>query len=124
MGSRQNQEERLQQRMETEKRPETEKNMQQNGPTDIGQIAKWDLSDQQVEGLFGPKENRYKDISQLTEAWKKERNVYPGWYILPYNICAELISKTSDGSHNRNTNAYIFRSAIQVHMQTETSDLN
>ena len=68
MGSRQNQEERLQQRMETEKRPETEKNMQQNGPTDIGQIAKWDLSDQQVEGLFGPKENRYKDISQLTEA--------------------------------------------------------
>ena len=83
MGSRQNQEERLQQRMETEKRPETEKNMQQNGPTDIGQIAKWDLSDQQVEGLFGPKENRYKDISQLTEAWKKERNVYPGWYILP-----------------------------------------
>ena len=63
MGSRQNQEERLQQRMETEKRPETEKNMQQNGPTDIGQIAKWDLSDQQVEGLFGPKENRYKDIS-------------------------------------------------------------
>lgn len=96
MGSRQNQEERLQQRMETEKRPETEKNMQQNGPTDIGQIAKWDLSDQQVEGLFGPKENRYKDISQLTEAWKKERNVYPGWYILPYNICAELSSKTRE----------------------------
>ena len=36
---------------------------------------------------------RYQSAYQ---AWKKERNVYPGWYILPYNICAELSSKTRE----------------------------
>ena len=84
------QEERQQQRQDNEK------TTQQNDTTDADQEPDWDLSAQHVEGLFGPKEEREKDIGQLTEAWMRERNAYPGWYIIPYHVCAELDSKTRE----------------------------
>ena len=30
------------------------------------------------------------DIIKLTETWQKERDEYPGWYIIPYNTAVEL----------------------------------
>lgn len=32
----------------------------------------------------------------ITDLWKKERESYPDWYILPYHICCELCLNSVD----------------------------
>lgn len=56
----------------------------------------WTLAHTDVQGIFGDKSNYSDDIVQLTEAWKKERGEYPGWYVLPIWKCEELDAKTRE----------------------------
>lgn len=56
----------------------------------------WTLEHTKVEGIFGDKKNRKKDIIKLIDVWSKERKEYPGWYIPPVWKCKELDHKTRE----------------------------
>ena len=48
-------------------------------------LHKWHLERVEVDGIFAHKDSYTDDIIKLTETWQKERDEYPGWYIIPYN---------------------------------------
>lgn len=50
----------------------------------------WGIKHIFIERAGTSKEEQKKEIEQLIEEWKKERISFPGWYILPGHICAEL----------------------------------
>ncbi|MGN0355171.1 MAG: hypothetical protein ACI4EI_08870 [Muricoprocola sp.] len=62
----------------------------------IFEIPKWNLKHMYVKGIFGPKEEWKKEICELTQLWEKEREQYPGWYILPYAVSEKLSIYTSE----------------------------
>lgn len=59
-------------------------------------IPEWHIKYIHVEGVWKPKENREKEICMLIEKWEKERNQYPGWYILPSGVCRDLERKSGE----------------------------
>lgn len=63
---------------------------------EIFDIPKWNLGHMHVEGIWGSKEKWEKEICDLTETWKAEREQYPGWYIPPYAVCEKLSMFTNE----------------------------
>lgn len=59
-------------------------------------LHKWHLERVEVDGIFAHKDSYTDDIIKLTEAWQKERDEYPGWYIIPYNTAVELNMYTDE----------------------------
>lgn len=59
-------------------------------------IPKWHLKNNEVQGIFKPKEERQEEICNLITVWGQEREDEPGWYILPYKVCEELSHKTQE----------------------------
>lgn len=45
--------------------------------------AEWNLEHIHIEGIFGDTKQRKAEMLDLIEHWKNEREMYPGWYILP-----------------------------------------
>lgn len=94
---RRNQEERLHTRQERSENREPYIYRQVDQTESKFYIPSWNLKYQDVRWKHGMKpEERKDDILMLTEAWSKERATYPNWYIPPYEVCAELSSKTSE----------------------------
>lgn len=58
-------------------------------------IPKWHLRHREVKGIWRPEAEQETEIGSLIEAWSKEREDYPGWYILPWKECEKLSSNTS-----------------------------
>lgn len=59
-------------------------------------LHKWHLERVEVDGIFAHKDSYTDDIIKLTETWQKERDEYPGWYIIPYNTAVELSMYTDE----------------------------
>lgn len=59
-------------------------------------LLEWHLERAEVDGIFAHKDSYTDDIIKLTEAWQKERDEYPGWYIIPYNTAVELNMYTDE----------------------------
>lgn len=58
----------------------------------------WNLKFYQTKGLFGSNEKRKAEVEELTKYWRKERELYPGWYIAPVTKREILKSYTRDES--------------------------
>ena len=58
----------------------------------------WNLKFYQTKGLFGSNEKRKAEVEELTKYWRKERELYPGWYIVPVTKREILKSYTRDES--------------------------
>ena len=54
-------------------------------------VSEWHINHIHVEGIWKPKEERATEIRTLIEEWGKERQKFPGWYILPKKYCRELV---------------------------------
>ena len=59
-------------------------------------LLEWHLERVEVDGIFAHKDSYTDDIIKLTETWQKERDEYPGWYIIPYNTAVELSMYTDE----------------------------
>ena len=59
-------------------------------------IPEWRIRHVHVEGIWKPKEERAEEIRMLTMEWRKERQQFPGWYILPNDLCRELSYDSRD----------------------------
>lgn len=60
------------------------------------EIPSWNLKHVHVEGILQSKEARKAEIASLTEQWSKEREAFPGWYILPKDLCEKLAVNSRD----------------------------
>ncbi|MFQ7763740.1 MAG: hypothetical protein ACLRH0_04705 [Blautia wexlerae] len=43
----------------------------------------WNLKFYQTKGLLVAMKNEKRKLEELTKYWRKERELYPGWYIVP-----------------------------------------
>ncbi len=76
-----------------QKSPTTHEDWQDNSSYTL---LEWHLERAEVDGIFAHKDSYTDDIIKLTEAWQKERDEYPGWYIIPYNTAVELNMYTDE----------------------------
>jgi len=77
-------------------RQESSEHQEKNTEKADYSIPKWHLKHVHVEGIWKPKAEREQEIRSLIEAWSREREVYPGWYVAPHAVCEELSAKTSE----------------------------
>lgn len=53
-------------------------------------VPKWHIKHIHAEGIWKPQEQREAEIRTLITEWSREREKFPGWYILPEKLCREL----------------------------------
>ena len=76
----------------------------------------WNLKFYQTKGLFGSNEKRKAEVEELTKYWRKERELYPGWYIAPVTKREILKSYTRDESLLWKTTGMSIQEKIDLHL--------
>lgn len=90
--------------LDTENNMATYSNQQSSMISDkiIKKVAKWELTNYNIDAFSKQEEARKKDRDKLTDLWAKERKLYPGWFIPPNSVRRNLY-------HYTNTESYLLK---------------